>query len=246
MSHINDISSSSSFSSFPPTTTAAAPSSFSMTPPLPNNQTEHMMGTSIMAVSFAGGVVMGADSRTSTGSYVANRVSDKISPVHEKIFCCRSGSAADTQAVSDIVKYYLDAHAIELGAAPLVKTAASLFQEITYNNKDRLLASIIVGGWDKQNGGSCFALPLGGSLVKQNFAIGGSGSTYIYGYVDAHYKPGMTKEACREFVRNALSHAMARDGSSGGIIRLVTITEEGVEKEYVSGNKLPYMPTAYN
>jgi len=56
----------------------------------------------------------------------------------------------------------------------------------------------------------------------------------------------MTKEACKEFVKNALSHAMARDGSSGGVIRLVTITEESIEKEFVAGNKLPYMPSAYN
>ena len=33
-----------------------------------------------MAVSFNGGVVLGADSRTSTGSYVANRVTDKLTP----------------------------------------------------------------------------------------------------------------------------------------------------------------------
>lgn len=39
---------------------------------------EVSMGTSIMAVEFNGGVVMGADSRTTTGSYIANRVSDKI------------------------------------------------------------------------------------------------------------------------------------------------------------------------
>merc|ERR1711934_1041138 len=45
-----------------------------------------------------GGVVMGADSRTSTGSYVANRVSDKITPVCNNVAVCRSGSAADTQA----------------------------------------------------------------------------------------------------------------------------------------------------
>ena len=53
--------------------------------------------TTIIAVSFAGGVVMGADSRTSTGSYVANRVSDKITAIHDSIYVCRSGSAADTQ-----------------------------------------------------------------------------------------------------------------------------------------------------
>lgn len=60
-----------------------------------------------MAVEFAHGVIIGADSRTTTGSYIANRVTDKLTEVHDTIYCCRSGSAADTQAVADIVHYYL-------------------------------------------------------------------------------------------------------------------------------------------
>jgi len=59
-----------------------------------------------MAVKFDGGVVIGADSRTTTGSYIANRVTDKLTMLHDKVYCCRSGSAADTQAVADIVQYY--------------------------------------------------------------------------------------------------------------------------------------------
>jgi len=144
--------------------------------------------------------------------------------------------------VSDIVKYYLDAHSIELGHQPLVKTAASLFQDLCYSNKDRLLAGIIIGGWDAHSGGQVYALPLGGTLVRAPYALGGSGSTYIYGYVDAHFKEGMNKEQCQEFVKNGLAHAMARDGSSGGIIRLVTIEASGVSREYIPGNKLPYIP----
>merc|ERR1712072_1333743 len=79
---------------------------------------EHRMGTTIMAVKYdgdGGGVVMGADSRTSTGSYVANRVSGKITPVCNNVAVCRSGSAADTQALSEYVKLYLAQHSIELG-----------------------------------------------------------------------------------------------------------------------------------
>jgi 20S proteasome subunit beta 1 len=60
-----------------------------------------------MACVFDKGVIVGADSRTTTGSYIANRVTDKLTPVSDRIFCCRSGSAADTQAVADIVHYYL-------------------------------------------------------------------------------------------------------------------------------------------
>lgn len=58
-------------------------------------------GTTIVAVQFNGGVVVGADSRVSTGNYISNRASDKITPLAETIYLLRSGSAADTQAVSD-------------------------------------------------------------------------------------------------------------------------------------------------
>lgn len=65
-------------------------------------------GTTILALPFEGGVVVCADSRTSTGTYVANRVSDKLVQISESIYVCRSGSAADTQALTDYVHYFLN------------------------------------------------------------------------------------------------------------------------------------------
>uniref|UniRef100_M4C0F8 Proteasome subunit beta n=1 Tax=Hyaloperonospora arabidopsidis (strain Emoy2) TaxID=559515 RepID=M4C0F8_HYAAE len=197
-------------------------------------------GTSIIAVRFQGGVVLGADSRTSTGTYVANRVSDKLTPLHDRLFCCRSGSAADTQALSDYVRYYLSSHSVELGRLPTVHAAATLLRSLCYHNKDRLVAGMIVAGWDKVKGGQVFSIPIGGNMVEQNVAIGGSGSTYIYGLVDAEYRPDMTKEECQAFVKKMLAHAMARDGSSGGVIRTVTITENEVVRDFTSGDDLPF------
>jgi 20S proteasome subunit beta 1 len=197
-------------------------------------------GTSIIAVEFDGGVVLGADSRTSAGTYVANRVSDKLTQVHDRVFCCRSGSAADTQAVSDIVRTQTYMHAVEKGSLPKVKTVAHLFKKIVYGNKDRLSASIICAGWDPAEGGQVFSLPLGGACIRQPYAIGGSGSTYIYGYCDSAFKEGMTRDECLTFVRNALSHAMARDGSSGGVIRTVVIDKDGCTKGFTSGDSLPF------
>jgi len=161
--------------------------------------------------------------------------------VTDKIYCCRSGSAADTQAVSDAVRSYLAGHSLELDRPVRVSTAAHLFQAICYQNKDRLMASIICAGWDEVDGGSVYSVPLGGAKVKQSFTIGGSGSSYIYGFCDSNYRPGMTKEECHKFVKNALSLAMYRDGSSGGVMRLVTIDKDGVSRDFVAGNKLPYM-----
>lgn len=47
-----------------------------------------------------------------------------------------------------------------------------------------------------------YVVSLGGMLVSQPVTIGGSGSTYIYGYVDAKYKPNMSREECLQFATN--------------------------------------------
>eukprot|EP00296_Roombia_truncata_P008395 JP446875.1.p1 GENE.JP446875.1~~JP446875.1.p1 ORF type:complete len:231 (+),score=43.56 JP446875.1:31-723(+) len=206
-------------------------------PPYPTD--DPALGTTIMAVVYDGGVVMGADSRTSAGSYIANRAADKITLVHDSIFVCRSGSAADTQALTDYLKLYLGMHSLDLEEAPSVQTAAHLINQLLYSNKNHLMAGMIVAGWDKRNGPSVFNIPLGGGVIPELYSIGGSGSSYIYGYVDANFKKNMTKEEAQTFVKNAVSLAIARDGSSGGLIRTVTISADGVERELVLGDKLP-------
>lgn len=64
-------------------------------------------GTTIVAVTFNGGVVIGADSRVSTGTYISNRASNKIAALTDHIYLLRSGSASDTQAVGDYGKHVL-------------------------------------------------------------------------------------------------------------------------------------------
>jgi 20S proteasome subunit beta 1 len=36
-----------------------------------------------------------------------------------------------------------------------------------------LQAGMIIGGWDKYEGGQIFSVPLGGTILRQPFAIGG-------------------------------------------------------------------------
>ena len=38
----------------------------------------------------------------------------------------------------------------------------------------------------------------------------------------------------------AVALAMARDGSSGGVIRTAVVTKDGVEREMLAGDKLPH------
>lgn len=80
----------------------------------------------------------------------------------------------------------------------------------------------------------------------------------MYGYCDATYQDGWGRDETINFVKNskllpphcetsmvadtsvtALALAMSRDGSSGGVIRMCVITEDGVERLFVPGNELP-------
>lgn len=48
----------------------------------------------------------------------------------------------------------------------------------------------------------------------------------------------MTADDCRKFVHTAVSHAMARDGSSGGCIRTVTIDESDCKRTFTPGTQV--------
>ncbi|XP_053207770.1 proteasome subunit beta type-6-like [Panonychus citri] len=196
-------------------------------------------GTTLLAAEYDGGVYIGADTRTSTGAYVAARYSDKLTYITDQIYCCRSGSAADTQAIAEIVKYHLSFYEMEVGEPAPVKVAANIFRDLCYQYRDQLTAGIIVAGWDKREKGQIYMVPLGGMLLRLPVAMGGSGSSYIVGHVDGTYKPKMSKEECRKFIIESITHAINRDGSSGGCVRLANISESGVEREDIEFNNLP-------
>lgn len=53
-----------------------------------------------------------------------------------------------------------------------------------------------------------------------------------------NWKPGMTEAEAKSFVIKALTFAMARDASSGGCIRTVTIDANGVRRDFLPGSEV--------
>jgi 20S proteasome subunit beta 1 len=77
------------------------------------------------------------------------------------------------------------------------------------------------------------------TVLQVPYSIGGSGSAYITGWCDKHFREDFTAEEAHAFVRQALTHAMARDSSSGGCIRTVTITSSGAKRDFLPGSQVP-------
>ncbi|KAL7673522.1 hypothetical protein ACOME3_008377 [Neoechinorhynchus agilis] len=203
------------------------------------SEQEHMMGTTILAIEYDGGVIMAADTRTSIGTFVFNRYTDKITKLSDRIYCCRSGSAADTQTTAEIISYNLEMLSAMTEEEPSVKMAATVAHNFLYEYREQLVAGMIVAGYDEKEGGQVYSLPLGGMVVRQPIAMGGSGSTYLYGYMDSQYRSGMNKNDALEFMKNAVTLAITRDNSSGGCVRIAVIDKNGIERHTVAGNSLP-------
>lgn len=182
--------------------------------------------TTLIAMRYEGGVIMGADSRTSAGGYVSNKVARKIQPVSDHIALARSGSAADTQALAEELALRLEEMQAtdDDGCQPRVRAVATLLSSMCYLDKGSLSASLLCAGWDAVEGVQVYSIPSGGALMpSSSFALSGSGAAYIYGFCNYAWKPGLTRSECTAVVLQALALAIKQDGSSGGKPRVLCI-----------------------
>lgn len=141
-------------------------------------------------------------------------------------------------------KNYINQFAIEYEDKPLVKVAARILQQFQYEYKDHLSAAVIVCGVDNLDGPQIYSVGIGGTVTKQQIALSGSGSAFIYGYCDTNFKSNMSRQDAKNFIKNAISLAMFRDNSSGGIIRLMDVTSKGYTREVITFENLA-MPNSY-
>ncbi|KAL7532112.1 hypothetical protein ACHAXR_004445 [Thalassiosira sp. AJA248-18] len=176
-------------------------------------QDEVSMGTTILAVRYNGGVVVGADTRTSVQGYVSNRYAAKLTFVLDRdvdnfivssknssnsaaaeegastCVICRSGSAADTQHLASVVRNEIVGRQLLYRIHGTVTHVAALLRYILVNNE--LSASLICAGYDHELGrGVIYSITPGGTVFEEKvWAAGGSGSTYILGHLDSQYHP---------------------------------------------------------
>lgn len=103
----------------------------------------------------------------------------------------------------------------------------------------QLVGAMIVAGWDETEGGQVYGCPIGGTISREQWTTDGSGSTFLWGYLESEYREGMNSQDAEDLVSSALALAMSRDGSSGGVIRLVNINKDGANRKWITPDEHP-------
>ena len=176
---------------------------------------------------------------------------------------CRSGSAADTQWLAQNAKQQFRIRKLERpGYRPTISEVAHYLRYLmrdaqkddSSSSSSTLQASLICAGYNAIKGeGQIYGITPGGSLWEEDyFCVSGSGSIILLGYLDSLFADNnnnnnnnnnnmnmkevssqYTEKEAIELVTKLLKLSIARDGSSGGLIRLYVIDQYGLKERTV-------------
>ncbi|KAK4402703.1 Proteasome subunit beta type-7-A [Sesamum angolense] len=193
-------------------------------------------GTTIVGLIFQDGVILGADTRATEGPIVADKNCEKIHYMAPNIYCCGAGTAADTEAVTDMVSSQLKLHRYHTGRESRVVTALTLLKSHLFSYQGYVSAALVLGGVDV-TGPHLHTIYPHGSTDTLPFATMGSGSLAAMAVFESKYREGLTRDEGVKLVAEAICSGIFNDLGSGSNVDICVITKG--KKEYLRNYMLP-------
>ncbi|MER6240615.1 MULTISPECIES: proteasome subunit beta [Streptomyces] len=200
-------------------------------------------GTTIVAASFPGGVVLAGDRRATMGNMIAQRDIEKVFPADEYSAVGIAGTAG--LAVEMVKLFQLELEHFEKveGATLSLEGKANRLSTMIRSNLAMAMQGLAVvplfAGYDVDRGkGRIFSYDVtGGRSEEHGYAATGSGSIFARGSMKKLFREDLTEEQTLTLVVQALYDAADDDSATGGpdvarrIYPIVTvITDEGFRK----------------
>jgi proteasome beta subunit len=200
-------------------------------------------GTTIVAVSFAGGVVLAGDRRATMGNVIAQRDIEKVFPADEYSAVGIAGTAG--LAVEMVKLFQLELEHFEKveGTTLSLEGKANRLSTMIRSNLGMAMQGLAVvplfAGFDvDRDRGRIFSYDVtGGRSEEHGFAATGSGSLFARSAMKKLYHKDLTEDQATTLVVQALYDAADDDSATGGpdvarrIYPIVTvITEDGFRR----------------
>lgn len=191
-------------------------------------------GTTTVGVVCKDGIILAADKRATVGGLIADKKSQKILLVNNKMALTMAGTVSDAQLLYKLIKAELKLKQLRTEREPNVKESANLLAGMIYGNIRKFsiipgISHFLFAGVD-QTGFHLYDLFADGSITEiDDYVSSGSGSLMAYGVLETMYRKDInTKDALPIAIR-AISAAIQRDTGTGEGIDAVAITSEGVK-----------------
>jgi len=184
-------------------------------------------GTTICGIIFKDGVVLGADTRATEGSIVADKNCSKIHYIAPNIYCCGAGTAADTEMTTQMISSQLELHRLNTGRVARLCTANRMLKQFLFRYQGYISAALVLGGVDT-TGPHLYSIYPHGSTDSLPYVTMGSGSLAAMAVFEDEYKPDMEEEDAKRLVARAIRAGIFNDLGSGSNVDVCVITKDGV------------------
>ncbi|XP_052788074.1 proteasome subunit beta type-7-like [Mya arenaria] len=190
--------------------------------------TAYKTGTTIAGIIYKDGVVLGADTRATEDTIVADKNCSKIHYLADNMYCCGAGTAADTEMTTQMISSQLELHKLNTARTPRVATANRLLKQMLFRYQGHISAALVLGGVDV-TGPHLYSIHPHGSTDKLPYVTMGSGSLAAMATFEDRFKPDMEKAEAMKLVRDAIAAGIFNDLGSGSNVDICVITKGKVE-----------------
>jgi proteasome beta subunit len=236
-------------SSFTDFLSTAAPDLLPGRRPLPPGTAANLAphGTTIVALTFADGVVMAGDRRATMGNLIASRDIEKVHAADPYSLVGMAGTAGVGIELIKLFQVELEHYEKIEGTMLSLDGKANRLATMIRNNLGAALQGLAViplfAGYDPQatdsaKTGRIFSFDVAGGIYEETWYDGiGSGSLFAKSALKKRYRPGLDRDEAIRYAIESLYDAADDDTATGGpdLIRsifpvVMTATAEGTSR----------------
>ncbi len=187
-------------------------------------------GTTTLGLVCKDGVVMATERRATMGTLIAHKTTQKLFQIDDNLGLTVAGLVGDAQVLARYLSAEVELYKLKRSTSMTVRAASTLMANILSGRRYfPYWVALIIGGIDN-NGGHVYSLDAAGGAIEDKYVTTGSGSPYVYGVLEDHYKDGLSASEGTDITLRALTAAMKRDAASGDGIDLAIIKKKEFKK----------------
>ncbi|KAJ4443872.1 hypothetical protein ANN_05659 [Periplaneta americana] len=193
-------------------------------------------GTSVLGITFDGGVAIAADILGSYGSLARFRDCPRVMKVNDNIILGAGGDYADFQYLKDVIEQkILEEECLDDGFSLKPRALHCWLTRVMYNRRSKLdpfWNNFIVGGMQDDEPFLGTVDKLGTAYLDRHIATGyGAYIALPLMREEAEKKPNMTEKDAHKLLVKCLQVLYYRDARSFPKFQLATLTRDGVRVE---------------
>lgn len=191
------------------------------------NEKDLKKGTTTVGIVCKTGVVMATEHRATMGTLIAHKTTQKLFKIDDHMGMTVAGLVGDAQVLVRWMRAEAEIYRLKHNEGMSVKGAATLMANILNGRKFYpFWVQLIIGGTDS-HGSYIYSLDAAGGSIPDDYVTTGSGSPYVYGVLEDHFRPGMDINAGIDLAIRGIHAAIKRDSASGNGIDVAHINKKG-------------------